>query len=735
MTTTLNFSVDDNGVALIEIDLPDTSMNVLNETLMTELDAAVDRVIAEEGIVGAVITSAKKDFVAGADLRMLQAQTARRDELGASGMYAENIKFNKLLRKLETGGHSAKALLKGEAAAKPVVAAVRGQALGGGFELTLCCHARVATSSAKFGLPEVKVGLLPGAGGTQRLPRMIGIQPALQYLTTGGNIKADQALGMKIVDAVVEDADLIEAAKAKVLELKTAVQPWDKKGFKVPGGAGAFDPRTVQTFAGAGAMAIGQTYGNYDAVKNILSCVYEGTILPIDRALEIETKYFTNLTLGEQSAAMIRSLFVNKLAAEKGMRRPEGLPVTKFSKVGVLGAGLMGAGIAYESAKAGMEVVLIDISQEAADKGKDYSQKLVDKAVGRGRLAKEKGEALLGKILPTTDYEALKGADLIIEAVFEDVGIKKDVTAKAEAVVGADTPFGSNTSTLPITQLQESWSKPENFIGIHFFSPVEKMPLVEMIMGEKTGDKALAVALDYVRAIKKTPIVVNDGRGFYTSRCVGSYNDEGDRMLSEGVAPALIENSGRMAGYPMGPLQLLDSVAIDLAVKIGKATIKALGDDYDPGPAHAVNVKMVEEFGRFGIKNGKGFYDYAEGSVKPSGLWPGLADAFPVSDEQPDPKDVRDRLIYRQTIDCIKCLEENILTNPAEGDIGSIFGWGFPPFTGGPFSYVDGVGVGAFVARAEELSAKYGERFEPPQILRDMVKDNNRRFFPLEDAA
>lgn len=734
MTTTLNFSVDDKGVAVIEIDLPDASMNVLNEALLGEFSEAVDRVITDDAIVGAVITSGKKDFLAGADLRMLQSLIAKRDELGAAGLYAENLKMNKFLRKMETGGNTAKALLKGEATAKPFVAAVRGQALGGGFEITLACHARVATKSAKFGLPEVKVGLLPGGGGTQRLPRLIGIQSALQYLTTGGNIKAEQALGMKVVDAVVEDGELIDAAKAKVLELKATAQPWDKKGYKVPGGAGAFDPRSVQTFAGAGAMTVRQTYGNYEAVKNILSCVYEGTILPMDRAVEIESKYFTKLMLGEQSGAMIRSLFVNKLAAEKGMRRPADVPATELKKVGVLGAGLMGAGIAYESAKAGLEVVLIDVSQEAADKGKDYSQKLVDKAASRGRMSKEAAQAFMDRILPTTDYEALKGADLIIEAVFEDVSIKADVTAKAEAVVGADTPFGSNTSTLPITQLQDSWSKPENFIGIHFFSPVEKMPLVEMIMGDKTGDKALAVALDYVRAIKKTPIVVNDGRGFYTSRCVGSYNDEGERMLSEGVAPALIENSGRMAGYPMGPLHLMDSVAIDLGVKIGKATIKALGDDFDPGPAHAVNLKMVEELGRFGMKNGKGFYDYDEGSVKPKNLWPGLADAFPVSDDQPEAKDVRDRLLYRQIIDCVKCLEEEILTNPAEGDIGSIFGWGFPPFTGGPFSYVDGVGVENFVARAEELASKYGERFNPPQMLVEMAKNGNKRFFDLQAA-
>jgi len=722
MTETIRFDLDAEGIATLTIDLPGESMNVINEQFGQDFAELVDKIVSDDAIKGAVITPGKRDFMAGADLRMLQNRTKAAKELGPKELFEQNVSLNRLLRRLETGGHDAKSLQKGGAHAKPIVAAVKGRALGGGFEIPLACHFRVCTPDAQFGLPEVMVGLLPGAGGTQRLPRLIGVQAALQFITTGKNLKAQEALGFKIVEAVVEEDKLIETAKDLVRKNAKIVAPWDKKGFKFPGGGGAMHPGAVQTFIGATAMARGQTWGNYPAVEAILSCVYEGSIVPMDTAVAIESKYFTKLIMGDVAPNMIRTLFVNKQAAEKGLARPQGVPPVQIKKLGMLGAGLMGAGITYESARAGMEVVLLDRDQAAADKGKAYSENLVKKGVQKRKISQEDGEALLARIHPTTEYEALKGCDLIIEAVFESTEIKREVTQKEEAVVGPDTIFGSNTSTLPITGLQENWSKPENFIGIHFFSPVEKMPLVEMIMGRKTGDKALATALDFTRAIRKTPIVVNDARGFYTSRCVGVYIQEGHALLHAGVKPALIENAGRMAGFPMGPLQLNDSVAIDLSVKIAKQTMADLGQTLADLPAWSkVPFTMSEDLGRHGIKNAKGFYDYDEGSVKPKQLWPGLAEQFPPADDQPSAEEVQKRLLYRQVVECARCFEEGVLTSPIDGDLGAIFGWGFGPFTGGPFSFIDTVGLKAFVAACDALTERYGDRFAPPQLLRDMA--------------
>ncbi|MEL6979991.1 MAG: 3-hydroxyacyl-CoA dehydrogenase NAD-binding domain-containing protein [Pseudomonadota bacterium] len=725
-------SVGADGVAVLTIDLPEASMNVVNEAFSAEFAAFVERVLTDDAVKGGVVISGKKDFMAGADLRMLERASATLTS--AEEMFNSFNKLNKLLRRMETGGAEARAMAKGQAFAKPIVAAVGGMCLGGGFEVALGAHIRIAAPDAVFGLPEVKVGLLPGGGGTQRLPRMVGIQTALQHLTTGSNIKAEQAQKLGIVSEIVPREDLLERAKALVLEHPKILQPWDKKGFKVPGGAGGMHPNAVQTFIGANAMAHKETRGNYPAVQAILSCVYEGAALPIDKAVMVESKYFTKLMLDPSSTGMIRTLFKNKLAAEKGARRPAEVPRQEIKKIGMLGAGLMGAGIAYEAARAGMEVVLLDMSQEGAEKGVAYSKRLLDKAVGRGKLSQEKADAHLARLHATTNYEDLKGADFIIEAVFESEDIKRDVTTKAEAVVGPDVIFGSNTSTLPITGLQKNWSKPENFIGVHFFSPVEKMPLVEMIMGEQTGDRALAVALDFTRAIKKTPIVVNDGRGFYTSRCVGAFIGEGSELLAEGVAPALIENMGKNAGYPMGPLLLADSTNIDLGVKIVRAYKEALGDNYEAGAWEQVALKMSDELQRHGMKIGKGFYDYDDGAKKPSRLWPGLGDHFPRAQQQPEPQEVADRILYRQMVECVNAMAEGVLTTPEDGDIGAIFGWGFPPFTGGPFSHIDAIGAKAFVERCDALAGRYGARFTPPEFIRKMAAEG-RSFYGAEAAA
>ena len=719
---TIQFEIGQDGIAVLTIDLPHQTMNVLDPIFMEELETSIDWILGEESIVGAVLTTGKKDFMAGADLRMIQDLIASAKTSDVETVYEGAIRFNRIFRKMETGGHPAKALSKSAAFAKPIVAATRGLSLGGGFELALACHYRVATPEAKFGLPEVKVGLLPGGGGTQRLPRLVGVQAALQFITTGKNLKAQEAKALGVVGEVCEADALLETAKAWIKANPKVAAAWDKKGFKIPGGGGAMHPKAAMTFMGANAMARGESRGNYPAIPAILSCIFEGSILPMDKALEVESKYFTSLLLDPTAGNMIRTLFVNKLAAEKGAARPKDEPKQKLEKIGMLGAGLMGAGITYVSAKAGLEVVLLDMSQDGAERGKAYSERLVQKDVGRKRMSEEAGAELLGRIHPTTDFEDLKGCDFIIEAVFEDSQIKADVTKKAEAVVGSDIIFGSNTSTLPITGLQKNWSKPENFIGVHFFSPVEKMPLVEMIMGKETGDKALAMALDFTRRIKKTPIVVNDSRGFYTSRCVGVYNNEGAAMLSEGVSPVLIENCSKDAGYPMGPLHLFDSVNIDLGLKIAKQTQLDLGAEHDLGPSFPVMQKMVDDLGRPGMKAWKGFYEYEEGNHRPKALWSGLAEHFPLNKEQPTAEEVEERILFRQLVECVRVFDEGVLTSPIDGDLGAILGWGFGPFTGGPFSFIDTLGLDAFVAKADALEARYGEGFAVPDSIREMAK-------------
>ncbi|MEM9899153.1 MAG: 3-hydroxyacyl-CoA dehydrogenase NAD-binding domain-containing protein, partial [Pseudomonadota bacterium] len=503
---TFSVDVDSDGIALVTIDLPGQSMNVWNEALMREFKAFVDDFVGNDTMKGAVITSGKPSgFLAGADLRMLGGQQASSMQEAFENSFA----LNATLRKLETGGATPKALLKGEAAAKPVACALNGLALGGGLELALACHYRVCADNPKIqlGLPEVQVGLLPGAGGTQRLPRLAGLQNAAMIATQGKPVDPNTAKAQGFINDIVPADDIVAKAKEWVKANPKAVQPWDKKGFKFPGGGGAMDPRAVQFFMGANAMAQKTTMHNYPAVQYILSCLYEGSIVPLDTALKIESKYFTKLISSPQSKNMIRTLFVNKQAAEKGEQRPKDVPASEIKKVGVLGAGMMGAGIAYVTAKGGMDVVLLDREQDYAEKGKAYSQGIVEKGVSRGKVSKEKGEALLARITPTTDYDALKDVDMIIEAVFEDPDIKADVIKKTEAVIGQDVIFASNTSTLPITGLAKHSERPDQFIGIHFFSPVDKMPLVEIIPGEKSGDRSLAAALDYVKMIKKTPIV------------------------------------------------------------------------------------------------------------------------------------------------------------------------------------------------------------------------------------
>ena len=711
--TAITQTLDADGILLLTIDCPGLSMNVINADLATDLAAAVARIKTDAEVKGAVLTSGKASgFVAGADLKGMNFQddAAAASHGGKSKMAKlfEGVSgLQNLLRSLETCG-------------KPVAVALNGLALGGGLEIALACHYRVVADNPKIvlGLPEVLVGLFPGAGGTQRLPRLMGVQPALMYLLQGKNMSPQEALGFGVVHAVVPAEQLLDTAKAWVKANPTKhTQPWDEKSFKFPGGAGAMNANFAQTFIGGNAMAHKQSQGNMNQIKAILSCVYEGAQLPMDTALRLESKYFAKVVADPQSSNMIRSLFVSKQAAEKGARRPKNVPPAKSTKIGMLGAGLMGAGIAMVSAQAGIEVVLLDRDQDAAEKGKQYT---ADRLAKR-RTAPDKAAEVLGRIHPTTDYADLKGCDLIIEAVFETREIKAGVTKATEAVVGADTIFGSNTSTLPITGLAEAWSKQENFIGIHFFSPVEKMPLVEIIVGRNTGPEAIAKALDYVAQIKKTPIVVNDSRGFYTSRCFGTFVQEGLAMLAEGTTPALIENVAKQMGMPVGPLAVNDEVGLDLSHKVGQQTKLDLGDAYKPGAGEGVIAKMME-LGRHGRKNGKGFYAYPEGGAKH--LWPELSAHFPVSSTQPTPAEVKERLLYRQLVETARCFAEGVLETPEDGDLGAIFGWGFMPQTGGPFSAIDTIGLATVVQTLDKLAQVHGERFAPPQMLRDMAAKN-----------
>ena len=702
-----DYQRDDQGIVTLTFDMPDRSQNVWNTDSLAALSAAVERLSEDAQAVGAILTSGKRDFVAGADLETIEAMAAggRTAEELAEGAGA----LGDVLRRLETCG-------------KPVVAAINGTALGGGLELALACHHRVVADNRriKLGLPESSLGLLPGAGGTQRLPRLIGVQASLPLLMEGKQLSPDKALKAGFIDQVVPAEGLLDAARAWLLDSPSHTAPWDVRGFQIPGGG---PDETANIFMVASAMYMDKTFGNYPAGKAILSCVFEGIRVNIDAALTIEQRYFVSLLLDPVAGAMVRTLFLNMQKASKLARRPEGAAKRPPTKVGVLGAGLMGAGIAYATARAGIPVVLVDVSQEAADKGKAYAATREDKKIARKRSTEDKKAALLGRIHPTTEMADLAGCDLIVEAVFEDRGVKADVTRRAVEVVGDAAVFGSNTSTLPITGLAEASPHPERFIGLHFFSPAEKMPLVEVIMAEQTSDETLAWALDYVQAIGKTPIVVNDSRGFYTSRVFGTYVTEGMILLKEGVHPALIENAGKRSGMPMPPLGLADEVGLGLMVQVGRQTRADLGDAAPDNPSQDVLEALVDGHGRLGKRNQQGFYDYADSG---RALWGGLADLFPRSDQQPSVEAIIERMLMVQAVEAARCVDAGVLRAHEDADVGAILGWGFAPYTGGPLSYIDRIGVAAFVKRADELAQQCGERFSPPEVLRSMAESGER---------
>jgi 3-hydroxyacyl-CoA dehydrogenase/enoyl-CoA hydratase/3-hydroxybutyryl-CoA epimerase len=736
MADNFKLDVDADGTALVTWDMPGRSMNVIDLGVIAELSAIVEKIASDAAIKGAVITSGKDTFCAGADLTMLDQLTGtfrtmakdKGEEAAAATLFAESRKLSQLYRRIETCG-------------KPFVAAINGTALGGGFELCLACHQRIAADNGKtrVGLPEIKIGLFPGAGGTQRIARMMPTPDALQLLLKGDQLNLTRAKTMKLVDAVVPVADLIKSAKDWAKANGKAKAPWDVEGFRLPSGP-VYSKGGMMTWPAANAIYRKETYDNYPAARAMLQVVYEGLQLPMDRALTVESRHFAKILRSPEAAAMIRSLFVSMQDLGKGARRPKNVPPSQIKKVGILGAGFMGAGIASVSAQAGIDVILIDRDQASADKGKAHVEKTMTDQVNRGRMAAAARDAALAKIAATPDYNALAGVDLIVEAVFEDRKVKAEATAKAQAVA-PDVIFGSNTSTLPITSLAESAKDAEKFIGVHFFSPVERMMLVEIIVGKKTGDAALATAMDFVRAIRKTPIVVNDTRGFYANRCVLNYIAEGHFMLLEGVPPAMIENTARMAGMPVGPLSLNDETALDLGLKIIKAAEADLGPQAINPDQKKLLEEMVEKRGRLGRKNGKGFYDYAEKG--PKKLWPELAELLPkkLSREQVEALDVGElkaRFLVTQAVEAARTVEEGVITDVREADVGSILGFGFAPFSGGTLSYIDMMGTKKFVELCQRLEKKYGSRFAPPKLLLDMAQKGESfygRFAPGKKAA
>lgn len=723
MAQHIRFEVDGDGVAILTLDLADRKVNVFTPAFTQELVEAVDRLASDPSIVGAVITSGKATgFLAGADLMEFvhvhdQGLTAREA--------AERV------------APAAAALRRLERCGKPVAAAINGLALGGGFELCLACHHRVLLDDPKavVGLPEVTVGLLPGGGGTQRLPRLVGIAKALPLLLEGRHVAGAEALRLGLVDALVERDALLPAARSWVLAHPGFQQPWDVKGFSVPGGAGAMAPHATQSFSLGLARLRRDTHDNYPAPLAILSAVYEGTQLPIDRGLKIESGYFGQLLAGPVARNLMRTMFINKGAARKLVRRPDGVARQPVKQLGVLGAGMMGSGIANVAATAGLSVVLVDMTQAAAEAGKARVAAVFARDVKAGRCSQADGDARLARIVATQDYGALRGCDFVVEAVFEDRAVKAQAYGHAAEGLGplpAGFVMASNTSTLPVSGLATLWPDPVEFIGLHFFSPVERMSVVEVIVGQRTSAHALARSLDLVAQLGKLPIVVNDSPGFYTSRIFCAYIDEGMAMLAEGIAPALIENAGRQAGFATGPLAVTDEVSLDLQQRvIAQAIADGLPKQFLREHAQPV-VEAMAARGRLGRKSGGGFHDFVPG--QPKRLWPGLSGLFPQAPAQPDVSEVKNRLLYSEALETARCVEEGVVPAAADADLGSVFALGYPAWTGGTLSFIDTVGIAAFVAQCDRLADRHGERFRPSPWLRNRAAEG-LTFHPRATAA
>lgn len=696
------YKVEEDGIAIITIDMVNESTNLFSIDFIQHYIVAATKAIEDPQVKGIIVTSSRKDFMAGADLKFISNPPENREQL-----LNDLLEMHKGFRVLEQAG-------------KPFVAAINGTALGGGYELALTCHHRICVNNSKIkiGLPEVNLGLLPGGGGTQRLARLIGVPKAAMYILQGSQFRPAEALEEGYIDQLVErPEDLLAAAKQLILNGAKAIQPWDNRGGKIPGG-GLMSKKGAETMIGGIGNLRKKTHGNYPGAKYAMAAIHDGVELPLDRGLEVEARYFIKAFYSKEAHNLIRTGFFAINEAKKGKAKPAGLEFYKVNKLGVLGAGMMGAGIAYVSARAGMQVVLKDVSTENAEKGKAYSTKLLQKRVTKGRMSEEEMQTVLDKIQTSENPADLEGCDLIIEAVFENQDLKAKVTKESEAVLEANKVYASNTSTIPISILAKASERPKNFIGIHFFSPVDKMPLVEIIVGKETSDYAIGAAIDYVTQIGKVPIVVNDSRGFFTSRVFGIYTGEGALMLEEGVPAAVIENVAKRIGMPVGPLAVTDEVALTLALHV----LDAAGKERNPtvDRIYKVYAKLARELGREGKKTGKGFYDYPVGEKKR--LWAGLKEVFPQDLDYLDSETVGKRLLHMMALESYRCYEEGVLRSTKDGDVGSLMGFGFPPYTGGVFSYIDYVGVAEFVKDCDDFTQRFGERFAIPDSLRKMAE-------------
>ena len=705
----IRYEQDADGVVTLTFDAPGAPLNTMTPEWEQAMTAAVDKLVADkERISGVVLASAKKTFFAGAELK----EVLKLKESDAPACFAEIEQVKRNFRRLETMG-------------KPVVALINGAALGGGWELALAAHHRIAMDSAKIqlGLPEVTLGLLPGASGVTKTVRLLGLQAAFPLLMEGKTFDPREAMELGLVHELAETPEeMLAKARAWIKANPAAIQPWDDKNFRIPGGSPS-SPKIAQMLAIAPAVTTEKTRGLMPAPEAIMACAVEGAQVDFDTALRIETRYLVKLMCGQVAKNMI-TIFFNQNAIKSGASRPKDVPKWQATKVGILGAGMMGRGIAWANAMRGLPCVLKDVSIEAAEKGKSYTAKLLEKRITQGRMDQVKAAQVLGLITPTANNEDLKGCDLIIEAVFEKRELKAQVTKETEALLAPGGIYASNTSTLPITGLARAAAHPEKFIGLHFFSPVDRMALVEIIKGEKTDAETLARAYDYVLQIGKTPIVVGDSRGFYTSRTFGTFVREGACMLEEGIPAAVIENAARQAGMPVGPLAVIDETSMSLSLHVlnqTRADYAAAGKTYVPQPGEGMFERMVNEFKRPGRAAGSGFYDYPKDAKK--SLWPGLKQ-FEKPGIQWDMQDLKDRMLYRQAIETARCLEEGVLMTVHDANIGSIFGIGFPAWTGGALQFINSVGVAKFVARADALAARYGERFSVPQLVRNKARQD-----------
>ncbi|MCY3726212.1 MAG: 3-hydroxyacyl-CoA dehydrogenase NAD-binding domain-containing protein [Rhodobacteraceae bacterium] len=717
------FDIDQSGVATITWDCPDKFMNLMSWEGFNELDTFMNQAINDPKVKGIVLASGKDTFTGGMDLKVLGSM--KQNSSTDLDVFNGVMTIHRILRNIELAGGDPKTGKAG----KPVAIALNGTSVGIGYEIAISTHRIICADNPKasIGLPEILVGIFPGGGGTTRLARRLGILAAAPFILKGKTPKPKDALNAGLVDEVVPPEQLISRAKEWVLNATPddIIKPWDKKGFKIPGGS-PYDRQGFLNFAGASALIAGETQCLYPAAQAAISTIYEGMMLPFDQAIRNEAKWFTKILVNPSSSAMINTLFVNKKLLEKGHRRPKDTPKLNLQSLGVIGAGMMGSGIALVAAQSGLRVFLVDKDETSLEKGKGKIQSILEKDVARGRMSTEKAQSTIEQINFSTDLSALHDCKFVIEAVFEDPDIKADIFRQISDIVPEDCLIASNTSTLPISDLSKSVSKPERFVGIHFFSPVQRMALVEIIKSRQTNDQSVSQAFDLVRKLRKTPIIVNDSRFFYANRCIIPYINEGVSMVGEGYHPALIENAAKQIGMPLGPLQLIDETSLELAVHIATASREALGDDYMENDADRVVFKLAG-IGRLGRKSNAGFYEY-DSKGKRLGLWEGICNLFPPSSEQPSVSTVKDRLLVIQVVEAIKTLQEDILVDVREGDVGAIFGWGFAPWSGGPFSWVDTQGIDQTITLCSSLKNQFGKRFEPPTLLQEMKLDK-RTFY------